>query len=90
MISLVYLAFQVRQNTDSLRSENYGRAMDRVSSLQSRLSADPDLAEVFNRGVVDASRLEPTERIQLTWARRRRGAALDCAPARARSLRSDF
>jgi hypothetical protein len=68
IVSLVYLALQVRQNTQSLRTENYGRALDRVSSIQSQLSRDTELARFFSKGVVDTSKLTPAERIQFTWA----------------------
>ena len=40
VISLIYLARQVGQNTKSLRTENYARVLDRMSTLQSRLSLD--------------------------------------------------
>lgn len=68
VLSLVYLAFQVRQNTQSLRTENYARALDRVAAMQARLSADPDLAAVFGRGVADAGALTAQQRIQFAWA----------------------
>ena len=68
VLSLVYLAFQVRQNTQSLRTENYARALDRVSAMQARLSEDPDLAAIFDRGLRDTGALTPEQRIQFTWA----------------------
>ena len=68
VLSLVYLAFQVRQNTQSLRTENYARAVDRVATMQARLSADPGLAAVFGRGLVDTGALTLEQRIQFTWA----------------------
>jgi hypothetical protein len=37
------LACQIRQTTRSLRAENYARVRDRMSTLQSRLSADNEL-----------------------------------------------
>jgi len=40
VVSLVYLAYQVRQNTESLRTENYARVLERVANMQARLSAD--------------------------------------------------
>lgn len=67
IVSLAYLALQVRQNTQSLRTENYGRALDRVASIQSQLSRDTELSRFFARGVADASQLTPAERIQFTW-----------------------
>ena len=66
--SLGYLALQVRQNTQSIRTENYGRALDRIASMQSQLSRDTELSRFFSKGVADASLLTPAERIQFTWA----------------------
>lgn len=67
-LSLIGLAWQVRQQNKALRSQNYARALDRVASIQARLSADGSLANLFARGVRDTSQLTPEERIQLTWA----------------------
>jgi hypothetical protein len=66
--SLAYLALQIRQNTQSLRTENYARALDRVAAMQSQLSQDGNLSRFFAKGVADVSKLTPQERIQLTWA----------------------
>ena len=68
IVSLVYLAIHVRQNTQSLRTENYGRALDRVAAMQSQLSRDTDLSRFFSKGVADTSQLTTAERIQFTWA----------------------
>jgi hypothetical protein len=68
VVSLVYLALQVRQNTRSLRTENYARALERLASLQSRLGEDSDLARVFARGLLDTRALSPDQRVQFTWA----------------------
>jgi hypothetical protein len=67
IVSLVYLAVQVRQNTQSLRTENQSRALDRISAMQARLSGDAQLSTLVARGVVDAASLSPHERIQFTW-----------------------
>lgn len=67
VVSLVYLAVQVRQNTQSLRTENYSRVLDRVSSMQSQLSRESSLTTLFSKGVVDPSSLSPEQRIQFTW-----------------------
>jgi len=66
--SLLYLAAQVRQGTRAQRTENYSRALERVSSLQSALSQDGEVSRIFAKGVQDASRLTPLERIRFTWA----------------------
>jgi len=67
VISLVYLALQVRQQNRSLRTENYARALDRIAAIQSGLGRDSELSRLLAKGVADASRLSPPERIQLTW-----------------------
>lgn len=68
IVSLAYLARQVHQNTQSLRTENYARALDRLAAMQSQLSHDGSLSRIFSKGVADVSKLTPEERIQLTWA----------------------
>jgi hypothetical protein len=65
--SLVYLALQVRQNTASIRTENFARGLERVSAMQSMLSRDARLATLHARGVLDVGLLTPQERIQFTW-----------------------
>jgi len=68
VVSLVYLAYQVRQNTHSLRTESYARALDRVAAMQARLSSDADFSAVLTRGSADPAALGPLERAQLAWA----------------------
>ena len=68
VVSLVYLAVQVRQNTQAQRTENFSRALDRVAAMQASLSQDSDAAVVFAKGVEEPSELSPIERIQFTWA----------------------
>jgi hypothetical protein len=68
MVSLVYLAHQVRQNTLSLRTENYARVLDRMSSIQAQIATDGDLNRIVVRGSQDPQALSPSERIRFTWA----------------------
>lgn len=68
VISLIYLAYQLRQNTLSLRAENYARLLDRMSTLQSRLAADAELHRLFMIGAEDPGRLLPAERLRFSWA----------------------
>jgi hypothetical protein len=67
-VSLVYLAIQMRQNTSSLRAENYAHALGRVADMQARLSANPEFVRMFNVGLVDPLALRRTERVQFTWS----------------------
>jgi len=67
VISLAYLAVQIRQNTASLRTENAARILDRVSNMQSRLADSEELMVLHAKGVLDVGSLTPQERIRLTW-----------------------
>lgn len=68
VVSLVYLAHQVRQNTKSLRTENYARVLDRMSTVQSRLSVDADLNRIVTVGAESPERLTRSERLRFSWA----------------------
>ena len=66
--SLLYLALQVRQSSKAQRTENYARALERVSAFQAVLSQDSDLARIFAKGVWDTSGLTGLEKIRFTWS----------------------
>lgn len=68
VVSLVYLAYEVRQNTRSLLAENYGRLLDRMSTLQSRLAADADLNRIVIAGAQAPGSLKRAERVRFSWA----------------------
>lgn len=68
VITLAYLAYQVRQNTKSMRIENYARVLERMSTLQSRLAVEPELNHVFMVGAEDPARLTRAERLRFSWA----------------------
>ena len=68
VISLIYLAYQVRQNTRSLRAENYARVLTRMSELQSRLALDSELNHLMIVGAEDPWRLTRAERVRFSWA----------------------
>lgn len=68
VVSLVYLAVQVRQNTRAQQTENFSRALDRVATMQASLSQDPEISAIFSKGVSDPTELAPRERVQFTWA----------------------
>lgn len=68
VISFVYLGHQVRQNTRSQRTENYACVLDRMSTLQSRLSENALLNRVFVVGAEQPGRLTRSERIRFSWA----------------------
>ncbi len=67
IVSLIYLATQIRQNTQAQRSENYSRALDRLAAMQSKMAQDDDFGIMFSKGVVNTEQLTPRERLRFTW-----------------------
>jgi hypothetical protein len=68
ILSLIYLAIQVRQNTQAQRTENYSRALDRLAAMQSMLSQDGEMSLILSKAVLDSSKLTPQERVRFTWS----------------------
>ncbi len=50
VLSLIYLAVQVRQNTQAQRTENYSRALDRLAAIQSMLGQDGEISLIVSKG----------------------------------------
>ena len=46
IVSLISLAVQVRQNTASIRTDTFARALERVSTMQSVLFENGELAQL--------------------------------------------
>jgi len=68
VVSLIYLGHQVRQNTKSLRAENYARVLERLSTVQSNLSADGELNRIVTVGAQTPGALTRAERVRFSWA----------------------
>jgi len=68
VVSLVYLAVQVRQGTQAQQTENFYRALDRVASMQAAFSQDSEVGLLVAKGVTGSAKLSPKERLQFTWA----------------------
>jgi hypothetical protein len=66
-VSVLNLTSQIRRHTQSLRSQNYAKALDRLAATQSKLGTDASASSLFSRGVRDPSLLSPIERAQLAW-----------------------
>jgi len=62
VISLVYLAVQIRQNTRSVRVASYQSWFDSYSTFSNTVLASPQLDELFHRGRLDPEKLTPEER----------------------------
>ena len=68
ILSLVYLAVQVRQNTEAQRTENYAHALERLAVFQSMLSQDSEISFLFTKGLTDYSNLSSQEKLRFNWA----------------------
>lgn len=65
IITLVYVAIQLRENAKATRVDTADRVLRSVTASQSRLIQDGELADIVRRGTQDLSSLEPTERMRV-------------------------
>ena len=59
--ALVYLALQIRQNTEALRVNSYHQATAELARLLDAIYSNPEFADVFQRGSVDPASLREQE-----------------------------
>jgi hypothetical protein len=65
--SVVYLAVQVRQNTESIRAGTELETTSLWTSFHSRVAHSPDLASLWDKGLLDHRRLDPDEKRRFVW-----------------------
>jgi hypothetical protein len=65
IISLVYLALQVRSGTRALKTENRDSSFQSLMEFNYSLVGDPDLAYIFQAGCHDFQGVEERERARL-------------------------
>jgi hypothetical protein len=68
--TLVYLARQIRDYKLGMSSATFHTTMQGFNQLNAMLGADPNLAEVLQRGGRDPRSLDPKEQIQFVWLQR--------------------
>jgi hypothetical protein len=68
LVSLVYLAIQVRQNTVAARADSYQAVVGDVSDWSRELSLNPEICRILIAGSADFDGLEPIERLQFSLA----------------------
>ena len=64
VLSLLYLAAQIRQSTRTMRSAAFQSTIGFATAFAESLSRDPDLAAVFLAGISDYSSLNETDRLR--------------------------
>ena len=68
IVSLLYVAAQVRQNTAAQHMETYAQAVDRIGRLQAEVSRDDELLRAWSRGMQDPDSLTPVQRLRMNWS----------------------
>ena len=62
LVGLVFVGFEVRQNTQESRAEGARSITESVNATNAGIYSDPGLAELIIRGKEDISSLDPVER----------------------------
>ena len=75
LVSLVYLALQIRQNTTSVRAAASASVAESLSRVTETMSLEPELARIWTEGLADHDSLDGDARIRfnmifLTYMRR--------------------
>jgi len=64
IVTIVYLAIQIRSNTESNRNNAYQGVVQNISSWTTAVAMDPEITRIVNAGTYDRSALDPDERSQ--------------------------
>ena len=68
IISLIYLAAQIHQNTKAVRASSYQEVADGVTVFQTMLAENEDLAGIYLQGAEDPKKLSPEELLRFESA----------------------
>ena len=68
LISLLYLAIQVRENTTSARSDSYQAVVTYAADWSREMSLNAEIAWILNEGANDLDSLDPVERARFNYA----------------------
>ena len=64
IVSLLYLAVQVRQNTKTARASNYESVLNGLREFHALLAQDGELTDIYMRGTADLASLDPRDRVR--------------------------
>ncbi len=67
LVTLVYLALQIRANTAAIRADSRRGSTSQGMQFQGLMGGDKDAASVFRRGLVEPSALDPDESTQFEF-----------------------
>ena len=66
VVSLIYLAIQIRQNTNALRAETAREVVASIRAINTTVASDPELFRIFSTMTENPSQLSPQERGRAT------------------------
>jgi hypothetical protein len=66
LASLIYLALQVRQNTQWLRQQAFQLGTNEVRRWAAQLTGSAEVSDIFLRGQTDLQSLKPSEKLRFT------------------------
>ncbi len=64
LVTLVYLAVQIRQNTSALGHAEGRAILEDGNTWRAKLIQDPEIAEIYRKGLLDPGALDPIERLR--------------------------
>ena len=64
IVTLAYLAIQIRQNTRAVRSSTYQALTDSSMSFTALIAGDPSLAGIWDKGMSDYASLERESQVR--------------------------
>jgi hypothetical protein len=64
VVTLAYLALQIRQNTRVVRTSNFQNVVDASSNFTSAITGNAEVADIYRRGLVSYAQLSETEQIR--------------------------
>ncbi len=67
VVTLAYLALQIRANTKAIQSESRGRISSQFQGFAAMLGGSKEVASIFTRGLADFDSLDSEEQIQFAF-----------------------
>jgi len=67
IVTLIYLAIQIRQNTAAVRSSTHQQQVDTTVAMHTNVSNDPALAKLITKANSDFSSLDESQQLQLLY-----------------------
>lgn len=64
VVTLLYLALQIRQNTKAIRSSSFHGVTDSFNEINNLLARDQSLARIFRIGMEDLDKLSDDEKVR--------------------------